>query len=237
MSNKEITVIMPVYNEGSYVLGNIIELSKCDFIKEIILVDDGSNEISKKNYEGASNYATVIVHEKNKGKEEALKTALRVVTTKYIMFFDADLTGINTNLIHSAISEIGDAEIIRLARGADGFLFKSIFATAYIIGGEQIITKEFIDKHYTELFAKDWNLEMTINKLILKHKYNFKIIELEGVNHRIKFTKRGVIRGILEDIRMIFKILFINNNVFEILRIRILFSKYIKNRSIIRRTS
>lgn len=231
---KSISVIIPAYNEGSYILDNITELSKCKSINEIILVDDGSNELAKKSYEGASKYATVIAHQRNKGKEEALKTALTAVDTEYVIFFDADLTGINANLVESAISKITDEDVIRLARGADGYIFKKVLATAYIIGGEQILKKEFIDKHYSELFSKNWNLEMTVNKLVLKHNYKFKILELEGVSHRIKFIKRGILRGIYDDIKMIFNILFINNNFFDILRVRVLFNKYIKGRLIIR---
>ncbi len=88
---SKIAVLLPAYNEEKNV-GKVIDRAK-KFLKDalIVVVDDGSSD---KTYEVAKQHgATVLRHEKNKGKGEALKTGFNFLYEKgvdYVIVADSD---------------------------------------------------------------------------------------------------------------------------------------------------
>lgn len=90
----KLSIIIPCYNERDF-LPDIITRVKDSPIKEkeIILVDDGSNdgttELIKTNIE--SRVDKVIYHRKNMGKGAAIISGLRHVTGDIVIIQDADL--------------------------------------------------------------------------------------------------------------------------------------------------
>ena len=88
-----LSIIIPVYNERNTVLkllDKIEDLS--DIKKEVIIVDDASNDGTKEILKNLnkSNYK-ILFHEKNKGKGGAIKTGKLYVTGEIIIIQDADL--------------------------------------------------------------------------------------------------------------------------------------------------
>ncbi|MDW8150566.1 MAG: glycosyltransferase family 2 protein [candidate division WOR-3 bacterium] len=92
---------MPVYNEKDYI-EKVIRMVKdvnlgYDLDREIIVVDDGSNdgtrEILKQleNNDEFKNVLKVIYHEKNQGKGGALNTGFNYVSGDIVVIQDADL--------------------------------------------------------------------------------------------------------------------------------------------------
>lgn len=77
------SVIIPAYNPDNKMVDFIDSLIS-DKIHDIIIVNDGSCDDSSKYFEKAKEYpeVTVLVHEVNKGKGMALKTALKFLSEK-----------------------------------------------------------------------------------------------------------------------------------------------------------
>ena len=89
-----ISIIIPIYNEEQTLqelLNRVNEIKEtCEL--EIILINDGSKDNSKKIIETNSNlYNKFINLPKNKGKGKAIIEGLNVATKEYIFFQDADL--------------------------------------------------------------------------------------------------------------------------------------------------
>ncbi len=89
----KLSIIIPVYNEKktiNKILNKIHKLKEIN--KEIIVVDDGSNdgtrEVLKKN---KNKINKLIYHKKNKGKGAAIKTAQKIVSGNVVIIQDADL--------------------------------------------------------------------------------------------------------------------------------------------------
>lgn len=86
------SIIIPVYNEKKTIKEIVDRVQKHDYDKEIIIVDDGSQdgtvellkEIKESNIK-------INYHDKNRGKGAAIRTALKNVSGDVVIIQDADL--------------------------------------------------------------------------------------------------------------------------------------------------
>ena len=76
MRNKpKLSIVMPVYNEKDTIDEIVRRVQNVEFEKEIIIVDDGSNDgTSDKINRISGNNIKKLFHEKNKGKGASLRT-------------------------------------------------------------------------------------------------------------------------------------------------------------------
>jgi glycosyltransferase involved in cell wall biosynthesis len=90
---QTLSILIPVYNEKATVLELLrrVEAVPLDVEKEIILVDDGSTDGTRALLEGLGGRAKVVLHERNRGKGAALRTALAHATGAFTIIQDADL--------------------------------------------------------------------------------------------------------------------------------------------------
>jgi glycosyltransferase involved in cell wall biosynthesis len=88
----KLTVIIPIYNEAS-TLGALLKRVEAVAIeKEILVVDDGSDDETKQALgEAISGDIQLITHPENKGKGTAIRTALSRATGDTVIIQDADL--------------------------------------------------------------------------------------------------------------------------------------------------
>jgi glycosyltransferase involved in cell wall biosynthesis len=86
---KDLTVVIPAYNEEEGLENSLRELRSACPQAEIIVVDDGSSDRT-----GAVAAAVagvrVLSHTRNRGYGAALKTGIRMATRRYIAWYDAD---------------------------------------------------------------------------------------------------------------------------------------------------
>ena len=92
----KLSIIVPSYNEEKYIIVSLQNLKhnleKVFSDYEIIVVNDGStdNTLNLLN-QNPNLYKKLFNHDKNRGKGEAVKTALRECGGEYIIFHDSDL--------------------------------------------------------------------------------------------------------------------------------------------------
>lgn len=95
MSAKpQLTVIMPVYNEKATIREIISRVLATEVDKELLIVDDFSKDGTREILEeiAASEPAIkLFLHEKNKGKGAAIKTAIPHIGGEIVIIQDADL--------------------------------------------------------------------------------------------------------------------------------------------------
>ncbi len=87
----KLSIIVPVYNEEKTIAEVIKRLKEISLgvEKEIIVVDDASNDTTLKNIEKKG--IRLFRHKKNLGKGAALRTGIAKATGDYIVIQDADL--------------------------------------------------------------------------------------------------------------------------------------------------
>src|SRR5512138_749739 len=96
-----LSVVVPVYNERSYLEELVRRVMAVEIPKEIILVDDrstdGTREIleeiaaGKRILSGPGNEVRVFFHERNQGKGAAVRTGMGKVAGDVVIIQDADL--------------------------------------------------------------------------------------------------------------------------------------------------
>ncbi len=93
----KLSVVIPVFNEKETIKKVIEKVKKSPVKKEIIIIDDGSNDGTKKllqdiKRESPTNYDIKILHlDKNLGKGKAIKRGFSLVNGDYVIIQDADL--------------------------------------------------------------------------------------------------------------------------------------------------
>ena len=88
-----LSVVMPVYNERETILKIIDKVLRLDFVREVIIVDDGSDDGTRELLRGTASDSRVriILHDRNRGKGAALRTGFGQVTGEIVAIQDADL--------------------------------------------------------------------------------------------------------------------------------------------------
>jgi glycosyltransferase involved in cell wall biosynthesis len=87
-----LSVVVPCYNEHATILTLLKHVADSPWVREIIVVDDGSTDDTRTILADLDNpMVRVIVHERNQGKGAALRTGFAHSTSEFIIVQDADL--------------------------------------------------------------------------------------------------------------------------------------------------
>ena len=133
---------MPVYNELPTLDSAVKEVLGVDYPCEIelIIVDDGSTDGTRELYPSLTSDSRVVLelHERNRGKGAAIKTAAQKASGDYVIICDADLEYSPAEiprLLAPVIS--GDAEVVY---GNRTFGSHNAFSYVYVLGNRAVTT-------------------------------------------------------------------------------------------------
>jgi glycosyltransferase involved in cell wall biosynthesis len=171
---NKVSIIIPVYNEINTldkILEKVEQASFCGLEKEIILIDDksedGTTELLK-NYE--SKYK-VFYHDVNKGKGAAIRTGLAQITGDIMVIQDADLEydpNDYTELLRLIIDDKADVVYGSRLTGAKpsrSFMFthllgnKLLTLTTNILYGATLTDMETCYKAFRATFLEGINIK------------------------------------------------------------------------------
>jgi glycosyltransferase involved in cell wall biosynthesis len=92
---KKLSIIVPVYNEKKFIKKAITAVLKVNIgklKKEIIVIDDGSNDGTSQVLKTIKNRAVKVIYQKkNRGKGAAIRRGLKEITGDIVVIQDADL--------------------------------------------------------------------------------------------------------------------------------------------------
>ena len=161
--NNLISVIVPVYNAEKYIdrcLNSIVNQTYKNL--EVILVDDGSTDNSKKIYDRfqKEDNRIKVIYQNNKGASAARNLGIIISKGEYISFVDADdwvdlkyFEILYNNLIKNN-ADISCCDNLRTSK------HKSVFSNIskiYILDSTTNILKFYLEKELTSPWAKLYN--------------------------------------------------------------------------------
>lgn len=151
---KKISIVIPVFNEEKTLrkVLDLVEKSPLESEKEIILVDDGSNDKSREILKEYADRHKVILLGKNKGKGAALRRGFAEATGDAIIIQDADLE-YNPNeypfLLQPILSD--DADVVYGSRFVTAFPRRTLYFSHYLANK----TVTFLSNIFTGLNISD----------------------------------------------------------------------------------
>jgi len=200
MPQKFISVIIPCYNDGKTIGSIIREVTKSPLVREIIVVDDGSDEETKNIVQNTGSIKLITLKE-NKGKSSALLCGVDQALSDIIFFVDADLTGFTyqhvDTLIHAFIS--GDYDMVLGDKDNDVWVFR-VFGLSIAFAGDRIVRKQLLIDYRDEIFKAGYLVEPAMNRVFF-HRFRVGKVLLHGVGQINKVKKTGFL-GLWNDIIM-----------------------------------
>ncbi len=200
MSN--ISCIIPAFNEEEnlrHTLRAVTGISS--LLKEIIVIDDGSTD---RTADIVREFSSVHVYtQPNQGKTQAVTNGIEKSTGDYILLLDADLKGITSRAIKNLIQPILDnsAQVSMSMRENTPYWMKMI--SLDFMSGERLFPKEMVIGKLDEMKKmKSFGLEVYLNQLILERNYKVTSVLLNGVFNNFKWNKRGLWKGIKDELSM-----------------------------------
>jgi glycosyltransferase involved in cell wall biosynthesis len=138
----KLSILMPVYNERATLASAVKDVLNvnfpCEF--ELVIVDDGSTDGTRDLYPSLTDDSRVrlILHERNRGKGAAVRTAAAAATGDYVIMCDADLE-YSPAEIPSLLAPVlaGDAEVVY---GTRTFGSHNAYSYAYVLGNKGVTT-------------------------------------------------------------------------------------------------
>ena len=92
MTQVILTIIVPAYNEKKSISKIIDQINeKIIYTKQIIVIDDFSNDGTRDVIQNLSNIDEIVFHQRNMGKGAAIKSAIPFVKGNIVAIQDADL--------------------------------------------------------------------------------------------------------------------------------------------------
>ena len=89
---RDVCVVMPAYNEAERISQAMERVLALDFVAELIVVDDGSEDGTPDIAEGIADERVVLIRQGvNQGKGAALRTGFAAANSAFVAVHDADL--------------------------------------------------------------------------------------------------------------------------------------------------
>jgi dolichol-phosphate hexosyltransferase len=138
----KLSILMPVYNERATLASAVKDVLNvnfpCEF--ELVIVDDGSTDGTRELYPALAGdpRLNVVLHERNRGKGAAIRTAAEAASGDYVIMCDADLE-YSPAEIPSLLAPVlaGQAEVVY---GTRTFGSHNAYSYAYVLGNKGVTT-------------------------------------------------------------------------------------------------
>jgi hypothetical protein len=180
----QISCVVCAYNEAERI-GAILEaVDRHPALLEVIVVNDGSTDATEALLAHYPNIK-IISYSPNRGKTYALSRGIALARGEYLMLLDADLAGVRPADIQALADPVLDG-------WADGF-----------VSGERVIPARLGREAIAEMRRLPrWGGESYLNRLIVRDQLSLAVVKWPGVFNIRKFHKVGVLRGLVEEIKM-----------------------------------
>jgi glycosyltransferase involved in cell wall biosynthesis len=189
-----IDVVMPARDEAPTVARNVAAARACAFVREVIVVDDGSSDATAD--EAASAGAKVVRRDGADGsKALAMAAGVAATDADAILFVDADCTGLTGAHLDAIVRPFLDGSAVMSIGAFDyGWFWNPMVVRWPPLSGERIIPR-WVFEAIPESKLAGYTIEVRINQVIAERHLPTTVQTMRGVSHRTKRDKHGPVEG------------------------------------------
>lgn len=212
----KVSCIIPAFNEGPRIAAVTSVLSKCDFVDEILVVNDGSADNTAEAARATG--IEVLSLPVNMGKGAAVSRGISATSGEVILLLDADLVGLTRKHVQDLLAPVirGDADMsIGIFRGGRVFTDLAQLTTSFL-SGQRALKRSLIEP--SELEDTKYGLETVLTQIASEKSLVVKKVYLDDLTQVVKEEKMGLAKGSSQRFRMYWHVI---KQVFKrLLRIR-----------------
>jgi glycosyltransferase involved in cell wall biosynthesis len=198
-----ISCIICAFNEAPRIAAVLAIVSRHPLLKEVIVVDDGSDDNTREVVEAFPS-VKLISYPENRGKSFAMATGVEAAQCELLMLLDADLTGLSIENVTDLATPVlsGKAGVSLSLRRNSLLLFRVIDLD--FVTGERVVRKEILSEALDEVFRLPrFGIEVFMNRQIIARRLSISVTRWPGVSQSRKTEKLGYWKGIRAEWRMI----------------------------------
>ena len=202
----KISCIVPFRNERERIGEVLTQLLKVKNISEIICVDGVSNDGGSEYIRNHFPTIQVITLKENVGKTGTVQEGLKVAKGEYILFFDADLSGVvpqEVDTVLEAVLHNPSIDMVVFSRNTPRLMTK-LNRFDLIYTGERILKKDELTRILNEGVSQ-FQLEIAINTYMMRNNKHIYYFPVSHINLP-KSGKFGLISGLVEDLKMFWQV-------------------------------
>jgi glycosyltransferase involved in cell wall biosynthesis len=188
---KKVSAIICAYNEEKTLKDVILSVSESLIVSEIIVVNDGSSDNTKKIIEELQKEIeiTAIHLAENKGKGYAMAVGVENSIFDIMLFVDAD----QSNIIHGYINQLTNPLLNKESDMVLGYSTVNILSQDVnplkILTGERALYKEDIIPILDKMKESRFGVETLLYFYYISIGKSIKFIRLKGMSHKDKYKK------------------------------------------------
>lgn len=197
---KITSAIICVYNEEKTIRDVVLSVFESTFLGEIIVVNDGSTDNSKRIIEELkSELGITTIHlKKNKGKGYAMAVGIENATNEIIVFIDADLSNLQKEHFAQLVSPVLNEEADMVLGQATETLINYSVNPFKSFTGQRALLKEDIIPLVDKMKDSRFGVETLLNLYYQSEGKTVKYVMLKKLKHPTKFDKVSKLQAVKE---------------------------------------
>jgi len=203
----DVCAVVPAYNEGQRIRAVLDTLAQASSVREIIVVDDGSDDnthaVASAHPAAQTGKLRALRLPVNQGKGAAMRAGADATHAEVLVFLDADLIGLTPTHVDALVAPVANGAadmalgVFRHGRGPTDLAQRLVPN----ISGQRSIRRD-IFLGIPCLTRSGFGVELAITHHIQQEGRVMTRVVLAGVTHPMKEEKLGLIRGALARLRM-----------------------------------
>ncbi len=202
-TDPRVSCIVPAYNEGARIGAVLAVLAAHPLVDEIVVVDDASTDDTAA---VAATFAGVTIQrlDTNGGKTRALARGLDRAAGQVLLLIDADLQGLDGAAVSALLLPVlNDRADVAISLRRNAPRLWHLLGIDYI-SGERAMRRDILSGHLADLDGlPGFGFEVWLNALLIQASVRIAVVPWDGVASPAKARKRGVVAGVVADLRML----------------------------------
>jgi glycosyltransferase involved in cell wall biosynthesis len=187
-----VDAVVPARNEGLTVADVVEACHGCAYVREVIVVDDGSDDDTAERAMAAG--AKVVRRDSDGSKAHAMEAGVEATDADSILFVDADCLGLTSAHLDAICRPFCERRAVMSLGTFDYGVWNWFVLRLPPTTGERIIPRWVFDAVHPDK-REGYTIEIMLNAVIGEGRLPTTARVMKGVSHRTKRDKFGPVEG------------------------------------------